>query len=108
MGIQEKLDLQQQLEETESDLTLAEQRAESLQLHLSRIRGEHEHALAEKDDQLDDMRKSITKQVDAVRESMEEEVRLCMCACTRDFVIACICGFNSDIVSSMSVLLTVN
>ena len=72
---QEKQDLQAQLEETEGELTLAEQRAESLQLQISRLRGDQDHALAEKDEQIEELRKSISKQVDAVREQLEEEIK---------------------------------
>eukprot|EP00042_Codosiga_hollandica_P058625 m.886786 g.886786 ORF g.886786 m.886786 type:complete len:1857 (-) comp59913_c0_seq1:203-5773(-) len=68
----EKAELQQTLDDTEAELTQAEQRAESLQMQMNRIRLEHDQAIADKDEQIEEVRKSANKQVEPLRQQLED------------------------------------
>ena len=71
----EKDELTQTAEELETDLEAAERKAEQLQMAMNRMKQDHDTALSERDQQLEETRRSFGNQLDQLRETLDEESR---------------------------------
>uniref|UniRef100_UPI00358FD88F myosin-6-like n=1 Tax=Myxine glutinosa TaxID=7769 RepID=UPI00358FD88F len=72
---QEKLDMQAALEEAEGGLEHEEGKVMRLQLETSQLKTEMDRKIAEKDEEIDNLRKNNQRSVDAMQSSLENEAK---------------------------------